>query len=117
MKQIERNTSLLKTDLIHTLLSRRIIYEHAKFNMRNQKEGEPVESFITGLYALAEFCNFGNLRDELIRDRPVVGKLDKQLSEKLQLNIDLTLETAIIHARQKETTGIRKQQTVLRTNS
>ena len=34
--------------------------------MRSQKEGERVDSFITDLYALAEFCNFGNLRDELI---------------------------------------------------
>ena len=64
---------------------------------------------------LLNFYNFGNLREELIRDRLVVGILDKQLSEKLQLDVDLTLEKAIIRARQKET--IRKQQTVLRTDS
>ena len=39
----------------------------------------------------------------------------KKLSEKFQLDVDLTLEKAIIQARQKET--IRKQQTVLRTDS
>ena len=83
--------------------------------MGSQKEGEPVHSFIADLYALVEFCNFGNLRDELIRDRLVVGILDKQLSEKLQLDVDLTLEKAIIQAKPKET--IRKQQTVLRTDS
>ena len=60
-----------------------VIYECAKLNMKSQKEGEPVDSFITDLYALTEFCHFGNLRDELIRDRLVVGILDKQLSEKL----------------------------------
>ena len=43
-----------------------------------------------------------------------MGILDKQLSEKLQLDIDLTLEKAIIQAKRKET--IRKQQTVLRTD-
>ena len=99
----------------HFVIKKNVIYERAKFNMRSQKEGEPVDSFITDLYALAEFCNFGNLREELIRDSLVVGILDKQLSEKLQLDVDLTLEKAIIQARQKET--IRKQQTVLRTDS
>ena len=44
-----------------------------------------------------------------------MGVLDKQLSEKLQLDLDLTLEKEIIHAGQKET--IRKQQTVLRTDN
>ena len=44
-----------------------------------------------------------------------MGILDKQLSEKLQLDVDLALEKPIIQSRQKET--IRKQQTVLRTDS
>ena len=99
----------------HFVIEKNVIYERAKFNMRSQKEREADNSFITDLYALAEFCNFGNLRDELIRDRLVVSILDKQLSKKLQLDVDLTLEKAIIQARQKET--IRKQQTVLRTDS
>ena len=73
--------------------------------MRSEKEAEHVAD----LHGLAEVCNFGNLRDELIRDRRVVGILGKQLSaEKLELDVDLTLEKAIIHPRQKET--IRKQQ-------
>ena len=76
----------------HFVIKKNVIYERAEFNMRSQKEEEPVDSFITDLYALAEFCNFGNLRDELIRDKLIVGILDKQLSEKLQLDVDLTLE-------------------------
>ena len=40
--------------------------------------------FITDLFNLAEHCNFGVLREELIRDRIVVGIRDKALSEKLQ---------------------------------
>ena len=99
----------------HFVIKKNIIYGRVKFNMRSQKEGDPVDSFITDLYALAEFCNFANLRDELIKDRLVMGILDKQLSKKLQLDADLTLEKAIIEARQEET--IRKQQAVLRTDS
>ena len=45
----------------HFVIKKNVIYEHAKFNMRSQNKGEPVDSFITDLYALAEFCNFGNL--------------------------------------------------------
>ena len=87
----------------HFVIKKNVIYERAKFNTRSQKEGEPVDSFVTDLYTLAEFCNFGNLRKELIRDRLVVGILNKQLSEKLRLDIDLTLEKVIIQPRQKET--------------
>lgn len=58
--------------------------------MRNQREGEPVDSFVTALYALAEHCSYGVLHDELIRDRLVVGLSDKVLSERMQLDAELT---------------------------
>ena len=89
-----------------------MIFERAKLNMRVQKEREPVDNFITDLYSLNEHCNFGTLHDELIRDHVVVGIRDKALSEKLQLEAELTLERAINQVRQKE--AVRKQQTVLR---
>ena len=88
-----------------------MIFERAKFNMRVQKEGEPVDNFITDLYSLAEHCNFGTLHDKLIRDRIVVGIRDKALSEKLQLEAELTLERAIDQVRQKK--AVRKQQLYL----
>ena len=87
-----------KYDLVKTkserqfIIKRNVIFERAKFYMRVQKEGEPVDNFITDLCALTEHCNFGALHDELIRDRIVVGIRDKALSEKLQLEAELTLE-------------------------
>ncbi|XP_068671157.1 uncharacterized protein [Montipora foliosa] len=74
---------------------RNIIFERAKFHRRKQESGEAVDSFITDLYGLAEHCQFGVLHDEMIRDRIVVGLADQKLSEKLQLDADLTLEKAI----------------------
>ena len=94
------------------IIKRNVIFERAKFNLRSQQENETVDVFITDLHNLAEHCNFGVLREELIRDRIVVGIRDKALSEKLQLEADLTLEKAINFVRQKET--VRKQQVVLR---
>ena len=57
----------------HFVIKRNVIYERAKFNMRMQRNGEPVDNFITDLFSLAEHCGFGDLHDELIRDRIVVG--------------------------------------------
>ena len=89
-----------------------VIYERAKFNQRVQLPGETVDSFITALYGLAEHCKYGQLRNELIRDRLVVGLRNVSLSEKLQLDRDLTLETAITKTRQSE--EVRRQQSDLR---
>ena len=52
---------------------RNVIYERAKCNLRKQEDGEPVDDFVTSLYSLAQYCNFGDLHDEMIRDRLVVG--------------------------------------------
>ena len=54
------------------------------------------------LYNLVEYCNYGELKSEMIRDRLVVGILDKKLSEHLQLNPELTLEVAKKKIRQRE---------------
>ena len=96
------------------IVKRNVIYERAKFNMRVQRVGESVDNFITDLFSLAEHCGFGDLHDELIRDRIVVGLSDKGLSEKLQLEADLTLEKAMTQARQKEL--VHHQQGILQQN-
>ena len=63
---------------------RNIIFERVQFNQRVQREGESVDSFVTSLHKLAENCVFGTLKNDLIRDRLVVGLRDSRLSEKLQ---------------------------------
>ena len=76
----------------HFVIKRNVIYIRAKFNMRMQRNGEPVDNFITDFFSLAEHCGFGDLhRGELIRDGIVVGLSDRSLSERLQLEADLTL--------------------------
>ena len=64
----------------HFIFKRNMIFERACFNMCVQTEGESVDTFITDLYTLAEFCNVSDLRDKLIRDRIVVGIRHKALS-------------------------------------
>ena len=95
------------------IIKRNVIFERAKFNLRSQQENETSMCLLQTYSTFRRFtANFGVLREELIRERIVVGIRDKTLSEKLQLEADLTLEKAMNFARQKET--VRKQQVVLR---
>ncbi|XDV25073.1 hypothetical protein PO909_029054 [Leuciscus waleckii] len=79
----------------HFVVRRNIIFERAKFNQRQQEQGETVDSFITALHCLSEHCGYGHLHDEMVRDRLVVGLRDKKLSEQLQLDSELTLESTV----------------------
>ena len=81
---------------------RNVIYERARFNCRSQQPGETAEQFIMSLYELADNCDYGDLRDEMIRDRIVVGIRDTNLSERLQLDSGLTLAKAKQAVRQRE---------------
>ena len=42
------------------------IFERARFNRHCQGEDETAKEFITALFTLAENCNYGDLREELI---------------------------------------------------
>ena len=86
----------------HFKVRKNVIYERARFNKRDQRDGELVEEYITVLYELVETCEYGTLRDEMLRDRLVVGIRDSALSDKLQLDASLTLEKAKKQVRQKE---------------
>ena len=56
-------------------------------------------------------CEFGELKEQLICDRIVIGIRDISLSEKLQINTDLTLEKAKRLVRQRE--AVQGQQAIL----
>ena len=76
-------------------IRRNAIYERARFNRRNQLEGESSEQYITALYELVETCEYGGLQQEMLRDRIVVGIRDQALSERLQCDAELTLEKVV----------------------
>ena len=54
-------------------LRNNVIFGRAKFNWRCQKQDESVEQFITCLYQLSKNCEYGTIRDEMIRNRIVIG--------------------------------------------
>ena len=81
---------------------RNTIHERTLFYQRSQQPGESVEAFVRNLRELAAHCRFEE-ENEHIRDRLISGMLDKDMSQKLQLEQDdLSLEKAVDSARHCE---------------
>ena len=86
----------------HFKVRTNLTYERARFNRRKQQKGESVELFITDLHHLVKNCEYGTLKDQMIRDGLVIGIRDRTLSDRLQMEPDLTLEKAKKLIRQRE---------------
>ena len=63
----------------HFVLKRNVIFERAKFNQRCQEAGENIETYVCALFDLAEHCEYGDKKEDFIRDRLVIGLLDKDI--------------------------------------
>ena len=83
-----------------------VIYERYMFNKRAQDAGESIDHFITDIIKLAEHCQYGELKDDLIRDKLVSGIQDDKVREKLlgvkDLNLEKTIETLRISQATKD---------------
>ena len=80
------------------------IYERYLFNKRDQAVGESIDTYVASLRSLSKACNYGALADNLIRDRMVVGILDKGIRKKLLQESKLTLQSCIDICRANECT-------------
>lgn len=69
--------------------------ERHKFNSRLQQPGETFDSFYADLVKLAASCNYGDIKDDLIKDRIICGLCDKTVKNRLLLEENLTLERTI----------------------
>ncbi|KAL4719941.1 hypothetical protein ACJJTC_019252 [Scirpophaga incertulas] len=72
------------------------------FFSRNQLDGEKIDSYVTELKKLASDCNFGELKNRLIRDRIVAGIIDSRLRDRLLRETDLTMEKCIMICKSAE---------------
>ncbi|XP_054279150.1 uncharacterized protein LOC128997535 [Macrosteles quadrilineatus] len=80
---------------------RNIIYERSKF-LRHKQGSDPSEKCIRDLHGLAKTCAWGELNDEMMLLVLIIGMHDEGLSDRLQLESQLTLEKAINTLRQHE---------------
>jgi len=91
----------------HFAGKKNLIFERVKFSNRIQGEDEPAENFIRDLWIQVEKCDYGNLKEDLLRDRIVAGIKDKKLSEQMQTEQNLTLQNAIDKVKTRE--AVQKQ--------
>ncbi|KAJ8047991.1 hypothetical protein HOLleu_00134 [Holothuria leucospilota] len=79
-----------------------IAYERHNFFSRIQQEGETIDRYVTDLRNLSTTCEFGDLKDILIRDKIVCGVRSDSFHERMLREEDLTLEKAINPCRAAE---------------
>ena len=76
----------------HCIRQINIIYDCYQFNNRNQESHEFIDVYTTALRALAATCEFGTLKEEMIRDRLVCGITENSVRRKLLQEPKLSLE-------------------------
>ena len=71
------------------------VIQRFRFNTRIRSSGETVAAYVAELRRLAEFCNYGDKLNEMLRDRIVCGVNHEAIQKKLLAEVDLTYERAI----------------------
>ncbi|UYV84360.1 hypothetical protein LAZ67_X001933 [Cordylochernes scorpioides] len=79
-----------------------VIYRRYNFFSEVQEKNQSFDDFVTKIKNKAVDCDFGDLTESLIRDRIVLGVLDKNLTERYLQDPDLTLSKAIALGRAAE---------------
>ena len=91
-----------------------IIIRHG-FNSRMQKQEESFQSFLTDIRNRAEMCEFGDMKDSLLRDHIVIGICNEKTRNTLFAEPDLTLARAIelcnLHEGAEKATAMLKKET------
>uniref|UniRef100_A0A3P9HQ00 Gypsy retrotransposon integrase-like protein 1 n=1 Tax=Oryzias latipes TaxID=8090 RepID=A0A3P9HQ00_ORYLA len=72
-----------------------VTFERYKFFTHDQKQGVPFDQYLAELHTLSKTCEFGTLRDSLVRDRIVCGTADNGLRERLLRETGLTLDKCV----------------------
>lgn len=79
------------------------IVKRYEFNTRRQEEGETVAKFVAELRKIAEYCEYGEVLSDMLRDRVVCGISNKRVQRRLLQEPDLTFDKALEMALAAET--------------
>ena len=79
-----------------------VIVQRYQFNSRQRLPSESMAEYIAALRKLAEFCNYGESLDEMLRDRFVCGIAHSAVQKRLLAEPDLTLTKAVTVAQAVE---------------
>ena len=72
-----------------------ITYQRYRFFSYNQNDGQSIDSYATELRTRADHCDFGDLKDSLIRDKIIIGIRDSKTQERLLRESVLSLDKAL----------------------
>ncbi|KAK0133292.1 hypothetical protein N1851_031206 [Merluccius polli] len=84
--------------------AKNVIYERYKFGCCKRETDEPIDSFLTRLREGAASCEYRGLKDEMIRDRLVLGVASENTRRRLLRERELTLSAAVEKCRLAELT-------------
>ena len=98
----EKIDSIIGALEAHFKPRKNIVYERYLFNTCNQQPNEQVDQYVNKLRQLAASCEFEALRDELIRDRLVLGCKDSAARARMFREPNLDLNRAIAMCRSSE---------------
>ncbi|GBM57644.1 hypothetical protein AVEN_225022-1 [Araneus ventricosus] len=101
-KSIEKFDDVLKMFTNYCIPRRNVVFERFKFFSCSQQGGQQVDNYLTELKTLASTCDFCDKKEELIRDKVVLGIRDMSLQERLLRESGLTLKKAAEFLRASE---------------
>ena len=81
-----------------------VTIERYRFNTRVQGRQETVDQYLTELKLIAKNCSFGELENELVRDRLVCGTNSEEVRQRLLSVEDISLDKAVSICRAHEET-------------
>ena len=79
----------------HCVGETNVIYERYLFNNRNQESDENIDNYASALRTMSQTCEFGVIKDSLIRDRIVCGIRDNNTRKRLLQERRLVLASCI----------------------
>ena len=85
-------TKVLELWETHCIGKSNVIYEKYKFNNLLKEQTEWINAYVNALRVLTETCDFGALKDQLIRERIVCGARDNVVRRKLLQESKLALK-------------------------
>ena len=85
------------------------IFESFNFFTRQQRESETNTAYIAEVRRLAATCNFGDLRERMIRDKIVCGIRDNAVRKSLLEDRNLTLKKCVDRCKAVESSGRQAQ--------
>ena len=101
-EQKDKLEPLLEKFESYCIPKKNVTMERHKFNTRTQGSTELIDQFVTDLKNIARDCEFGDIKNDLIRDRIVCGTSSEKVKERLLREDKLTLEKAISICRADE---------------